>query len=188
VSARLTFEIDLSDFKTRAVGTRRVMAMGTRRAVQVALEAGAVYARSQHPHQRRTGRLTSSAELRGELRQADASGAWGYLINYTPYGAYVEYGTKPHKIWPKAAHRMIGPVRNGQNRRATGRGPHEHIVGRGLFLRFRVGGKIVFARMVNHPGTAPLPFMYPAAEYAGGVLARETEAVTFEMVRKLWDS
>lgn len=163
------------------------MAMGTRRATQIALEAGAVHARSEHKHTKRTGRLTSTKELRGELRHADDSGAWGYLINYTPYGAYVEYGTKAHNIYPKAAHGMIGPTREGQTRRATGKGPHEHIVGRGIALRFRVGGRIVFARYVNHPGTPALPFMYPAAEYAGLVLVRETENVTFAMVAKLWD-
>lgn len=187
MSAHLTYSIDLTELKAKAIGTRRVMAAGTRRAVQVALAAGAVRARSDHPHTTRTGRLTSTKELRGELRQADDTGAWGYLVNYTPYGAYVEYGTKAHKIYPKAAHGLKGPVRDGQTRRATGKGPHEHVVGRGIALRFRVGGRIVFARMVNHPGTQALPFMQPAAEYAGLVLVRETELVTFEMVRQLWE-
>lgn len=156
----LSIAFDTTDFRTRAVGTKHVMALGTRRAVQIALEAGAVHARSEHPHKRRTGRLTSSAELRGELRQADSSGAWGYLSNYTPYAAYVEYGTKPHKIYPKAA---------------------------GGVLRFRVGGAIVFARYVSHPGGRAFPFMFPAAEYAALVLARETEQTTFALVAKLWD-
>lgn len=187
VSAHLTYKLDLSDFNTRVVGTKHLIALGTRRATQVALEAGAVRARSEHPHKRQTGRLTSTTELRGELHHADSSGAWGYLINYTPYGHYVEYGTKAHKIWPKAAHGSVGPLRSGQTRRATGKGPHEHIVGRGIALRFKVGGVIVFARYVNHPGTPPLPFMQPAADYAGLVLVRETENVTFEMVRKLWE-
>jgi hypothetical protein len=163
------------------------MALGTKRAVQIALDAGAVHARSEHPHKRRTGRLTSPAELRSELRQADESGAWGYIINYTPYGAYVEYGTRAHKIYPKAAHGMIGPTREGQTRRATGKGPHEHIVGRGIALRFSVGGRIVFAKYVDHKGSKPYPFMQPAAEYAGLVLVRETQNVTFAMVAKLWE-
>lgn len=187
MSAYLSYSFDTSGFASKVVGSRRMMALGTRRAVQVALEAGAVRARSEHPHKRRTGRLTSPAELRGELRQADDSGAWGYLVNYTPYGAYVEYGTKPHKIYPKAAHGMIGPTRDGQTRRATGKGPHEHIVGRGHALRFMVGGRFVFARMVNHPGTEPLPFMHPAAEYAGLVLIRETQNVTFALVAQVWE-
>lgn len=183
----LTYTFDLDGLRQKSVATRHVMAMGTVRATRLALEAGAVRARSDHPHKTRTGRLTSTKELRGELRQADDSGAWGYLVNYTPYGAYVEYGTKAHKIYPKAAHGMIGPTREGQTRRATGKGPHEHIVGRGIALRFRVGGSIVFAKMVNHPGNAAMPFLRPAADYAGLVLIRETEGYTFDMVRKLWE-
>lgn len=186
MSAVLSFSVDVDDLKTRAVGTRHTLAVGVRRATQLALEAGAVHARSEHPHKKRTGRLTSSKELRGELRHADDLGAWGYLINYTPYGAYVEYGTKAHRIWPKAAHKLIGPVRDGQTRRATGKGPHEHIVGRGIALRFRVGGQIVFAKMVRHPGTPPLPFMQPAAEYAGLVLSREIENVTIPLLAEIW--
>jgi hypothetical protein len=187
MSAHLSYSFDTTELRTRMVGTKHVLALGVKRAVQVALDAGAVRARSDHPHKRRTGRLTSAAELRGELRQADSTGAWGYLTNYTPYGAYVEYGTKPHKIYPKAAHGMVGPTREGQTRRATGKGPHEHIVGRGIALRFRIGDRIVFARYVDHPGGRPLPFMLPAAEYAGRVLAREIETVAFAMVRSLWD-
>ena len=121
------------------------------------------------------------------MRGADDSGSWGYLINHTPYGAYVEYGTKAHKIWPMAGHKMIGPTRDNQNRRKGGKGS-EHIVGRGIALRFRIGGQIVFARMVNHPGSVAMPFMRPAAEYAGQVLIRETENYTFAMVAKLWAS
>jgi hypothetical protein len=160
VSAHLSYSFDLTELRTRSIGTQHVVALGTRRATQLALQAGAVRARSEHKHTKRTGRLTSPAELRGELRNADSNGAWGYLINYTPYGAYIEYGTKPHKIYPKAS---------------------------GGVLRFARGGSIVFARYASHPGNAPMPFMQPAAEYAGLVLVRETENYTFAMVAKLWD-
>lgn len=187
MSAQLSYTLDVDDLQTRIVGTQRLVALGTRRATQLALQAGAVHARSEHPHKTQTGRLTSVEELRGEMRQADETGSWGYLINYTPYGAYVEYGTKAHRIYPKAAHGLVGPTREGQTRRATGKGPHEHIVGRGIALRFRIGGSIVFARYVDHPGTHALPFMQPAAEYAGLVLVREMETVTFDWVSKIWD-
>ena len=187
MSATINSSFDLAHFKTRVVGTRRVMGAGTARAVRIALREGADEARRKHPHTTRTGRLTSTAELRGELRHADDSGAWGYLLNTTPYARHVEFGTKAHDIWPKAGHGLIGPVRAGQSRRATGAGPHEHIVGRGIALRFRVGGRIVFARMVRHPGTPALPFMYPAAEYARAVIRRETERVTFALVAAVWE-
>lgn len=52
------------------------------------------------------------------------------------YAAHVEYGTAPHVIRPRNA----------------------------SMLAFKVGGVTVFAKEVNHPGTAAQPFMTPAAE------------------------
>lgn len=52
------------------------------------------------------------------------------------YATYVNDGTRPHVIRP----------RNAQ------------------VLRFRVGGRIVFARKVDHPGTKPNPFLDRALE------------------------
>jgi hypothetical protein len=180
VSAHLTYTFDVTDFRTNVVGGQRLLETGTARGIRIALNEGAQYARTHHRHTKRTGRLTSTAELRAEVRRADSSGAWGYITNYTPYGAYVEYG-------PKAGHGMIGPVRAGQSRRATGKGPHEHIVGRGIALRFRRGGLIVFARMVQHPGNQAMPFMYPAGVFAGSIFVRETENWTFVQIAKLWE-
>jgi len=51
-----------------------------------------------------------------------------------PYSAYVEFGTKPHLILPRRA----------------------------KALRFEVGGEEVFATRVQHPGTAPQPYLFPA--------------------------
>lgn len=187
MSALLTYSWQTADFRRNVVGSQRLLELGTARGIRIALDQGAQYARTHHQHKKRTGRLTSPAELRPEMRRADSGGAWGYITNYTPYGAYVEYGTKAHDIWPKAGHGMIGPVRAGQSRRATGKGPHEHIVGRGIALRFRAGGQIVFARMVHHPGTQAMPFMAPAGIFAGSVFVRETEAWTFVQMAKLWE-
>jgi hypothetical protein len=47
------------------------------------------------------------------------------------YAAMVNDGTKPHVIRPKNA----------------------------KVLRFNVGGQVVFARVVNHPGTRARPFL-----------------------------
>jgi HK97 gp10 family phage protein len=53
-----------------------------------------------------------------------------------PYGKFVEFGTAPHVIVPRNA----------------------------KALAFTVGGKLVFAKKVNHPGTKGKPFMQPAFE------------------------
>jgi hypothetical protein len=52
------------------------------------------------------------------------------------YAEYVEEGTKPHVI----------KVKNAKA------------------LHFKVGGKDVFVKKVNHPGTRAKPFMQPAAD------------------------
>lgn len=49
-------------------------------------------------------------------------------VSLAPYAGYVEFGTQPHEIRPKDP--------NGA-------------------LRFTVGGQVVFARVVHHPGTRP---------------------------------
>ena len=80
----------------------------------------------------RTGVLRSSIEKGGV-------GDFLYVSMGNPrayYAPYVEYGTRPHMIYPRRA-------------RA---------------LRFEVKGKTVFARYVRHPGTRPRYVMRRSAE------------------------
>jgi hypothetical protein len=102
------------------------------------------------------------------------AGCEGDLVAPMQYASYVEKGTDPHEIWPKAGYNApIGSLKSGQTRRARGPGPHEHIVGRGIALRWVDGSGEHFAPMVNHPGTSPLPFMQPAADVAADELVRQ---------------
>ena len=55
-----------------------------------------------------------------------------------PYAVFVEYGTRPHVIFPVNA----------------------------SCLAFMAGGRMVFAAYVSHPGTKPQPFVRYAAEEA----------------------
>lgn len=76
-----------------------------------------------------TGRLRAS--IRVESRRS-----LGFRTIYTvgsdvEYAAMVNDGTRPHVIRPRRAQ----------------------------VLRFQVGGQVVFARVVNHPGTRPRPFL-----------------------------
>jgi HK97 gp10 family phage protein len=57
-------------------------------------------------------------------------------MGLAPYAGYVEFGTAPHEIRPKTA----------------------------KALRFTVGGKVVFARVVHHPGTRPAYYVAGAFE------------------------
>jgi hypothetical protein len=109
-----------------------------------------------------------------QLRSTIASKPVGMIGNYftaevrapKDYASFVEKGTDPHDIWPKAAYGHTGPLLKGQTVRGSGPGPHEHHVGRGYALRWKNdAGQIFFATMVHHPGGKAIPFMLPAFEY-----------------------
>ena len=84
----LTASFDLSDLQRRASESRRIIGAGLRRAVREGLAEGADYARTHHPHRRRSGNLTG-ARLYGRFLRADDRRADGELVNETPYAAFV---------------------------------------------------------------------------------------------------
>ena len=84
-----------------------------------------------------------------------------------PYASFVEEGTRAHEIWPKEKRGFVGALREGQTRRSRGK--------KRSFLRFTIGGRIVFARMVKHPGSKSYPFMGIAFIKAERIMYREIE-------------
>ena len=76
-----------------------------------------------------TGRLRASGKIRYSSLFSFRPKAT--VIFDTDYAAFVNDGTRPHVIRP----------RNKQ------------------VLRFTVGGRVVFAKVVHHPGTRPNPFL-----------------------------
>jgi HK97 gp10 family phage protein len=76
-----------------------------------------------------------SRKMRRSIRKR-VHGAEVRIGPSVPYAIYVEEGTQPHAIVPV-------------NPRA---------------LRFEVGGQMVFAKHVHHPGTRPQPFVRETAE------------------------
>ena len=78
-------------------------------------------------HQRSLKRVTPTRT--GKLRRGwvivQNKTTQGVIANRVPYAPFVEFGTSPHVIYPRKR----------------------------KFLRFKVGGKTIFARKVNHPGT-----------------------------------
>lgn len=67
------------------------------------------------------------------------------------YAAYVEQGTRPHVIRPKNRKALRFPADAGSAR---------------LSGSPRTGGRVRFAKRVNHPGTRAQPFMLPGAKKA----------------------
>lgn len=150
-------ELDLSDCQRGRDQTLHEMETGIQEATRLAAEAGADEAK-RGPFKDKTGQLRSNiiAEF---LRSTERSSEWA-IYSPTPYSIFVEEPTRPHDIYPKAGYSQMGPLRNGQTRRGRGRGPHEHVVGRGQFLRWKDdGGEQHFAKMVHHPGTPGAKFM-----------------------------
>ena len=76
-----------------------------------------------------TGRLRSS--IRAEPPRVFSLRGSVTVGSDVEYAAAVNDGTRPHQIRPRRAQ----------------------------VLRFNVGGRVVFARVVNHPGTRPRPFL-----------------------------
>ena len=68
---------------------------------------------------------------RGNQSDVSASGDYGRVFNQVPYANYVHGGTRPHVIRPRSP---------------------------GGVLAFTIGGQMIFAKRVNHPGTRANPF------------------------------
>jgi hypothetical protein len=174
--------VDLTLFRTLAKRTVETLGDGTTRAVSRAVSEGASFARTHHIHKRRTGFLTSPAQLHGKLIRSDGRSALGEIVNLASYARWVEERTKPHWIRPKEGHGFIGPLQAGQSRRAiTDIGTHR------VALRWYVGGKPVFARAVFHPGTPAMPFMYPGALYARDVMMQSLQERLRMVERSIWN-
>lgn len=176
--------IDLYDFKQAVAETHRALELGRRQAVASAAIEGAQYARAVGPFKDRTGQLRSGIVAR--FLSSNGNSVLWEILSPAAYSQFVESGTRPHEIWPKAGHRLKGPLRNGQTRRATGKGPHENIVGRGQALRWVSGGVTHFAAMVHHPGSKPYPFAGPGFLKAQAVLEREFDLM-FGLVARIWN-
>ncbi len=143
---KLTWTINESEFRARLAQADRQMAVELRDSVKDACDEGAQEARDTHQYKDRSGTLTASIDSKLLVSGPDV--AMGEMTAKAPYASHVEGGTEPHVILPK----------------------------NGTFLRFVVGGRTVFARKVNHPGTKPHPFMGQAYLKAERVLYARLES------------
>ena len=94
---------------------------------------------------RKTGNLGRSIRIQGQT-QTSVTVAAG-----AKYAPFVEYGTRPHEITPRAAKALRWAASPG---------------GRRLSGSPRKGAAVVFAKRVHHPGTKPYPFLVPGAKRA----------------------
>lgn len=171
---RITCEIDTSELERDWARSCNVLSDGVRRGVAMGVAEGAAEARSSHAYKDRTGALTKSIQGRVEVSAPGA--AEGVIEALEPYASFVEEGTQPHEIRPKAGEGSVGPLRRGQSRRTkTDIGTHR------VALRWTEGGQVFFARVVHHPGGKPYPFMGPAVQKAERVIEREVDIAIAEV-------
>lgn len=112
---------------------------------------------------------------------------WMQIHAPMPYAHFVDVGTEAHDIYPKVSGYtgMTGPLRKGQSYRSTTSG--EHVVGRGIALRWKdEAGNEFFRRVVHHPGTQANNFFANAIIATRNRLARELLNGEFVNVRSVW--
>lgn len=122
---------------------RRLEAIKTGRPLLRELQLSAV-AEAKALVPRKTGHLARSIG-------PGAVGATFALVEArTNYAAFVEFGTRPHVIRPRNKRVLAWPAA-GQAR---------------LSGRVKTGGRVIFAKRVNHPGTKAEPYLVPGAKAA----------------------
>lgn len=138
-------DFDLSEIKRACTEAQRGLEAAAERVVVGAAEAGVSTVKARHRYRDRTGRLTGTAFAR--LLRAGPAGAEGEMVWPVPYASFVDQDTQPHVI----------AARNAR------------------MLRFQVGGRVVFARSVKHPGTKGARFVDDAIAAAEQALEAEAE-------------
>lgn len=103
------------------------------------------------------GKHKGGGNLRQSIRYAPY-GSYAYMVRVNAsYGAYVEYGTKPHLIVPKTK----------------------------KALAFNVGGNRVITKRVNHPGTKAQPFFRPAIKIAEDYAGKEMSSAMDRVLNQI---
>lgn len=176
----ITCTLDLSDFHRKVKQTIDTAQVGALAAARKAAQEGAAHAKAMGRFQDRTGNLRG--HIYAKFVSGNDNGAKWAIISPEKYSKFVENGTAPHVILPKAQNGYSGPTRRGQTRRKD----NDVGVGRGHALRWLVGGVARFARVVHHPGSKPHPFMEYAFRKAEWVIWRELED-TERKIRRIWN-
>jgi hypothetical protein len=88
--------------------------------------------------EQKRGAPVKTGNLRRTIHLGSVTTRSATTVASAKYAPAVEFGTRPHIIRPRRA----------------------------KVLRFAAGGRVVFTKLVRHPGTKPQPFMIPGARKA----------------------
>lgn len=119
---------------------------GAERGVRMGVSEGANEARRGHTFRNRTGALEQS--IVGQFVGWKGNEVYGRISARKAYASYVDGGTRPHEIRIRRARWLHWEEPQGDHH---------------------------FAKVVQHPGTSPRPFMHLAYYKAERVVVREIE-------------
>lgn len=168
----LTLDADVDGFLAEVDRMDKAFIADIRDAVDTACKAGAQEAKTSHAFKSRTGDL--EGKIAGYQVSSSQRGAQGVVESKSTHSGFVNNGTPPHMIYPKAAADMEGPLPQGQRRRRGGRAR--------AALAFEKDGATVFAAAVHHPGTAADPFFDRGVAKTETVLVAEVEKALDKLV------
>lgn len=170
----VSVEIDISDLERCLSAIDGELGAGCRAAVQAAVVEAPAEALTVRRWKNRTGEL--ERRTRGIITALTQTGAEGLVESDTHYASYLDQGTKDHDVLPLDYHwgskRLRHPTSRVTSKRAKG---VTYGAGRGKFLRFVVGGQVVFARKVHVRGIKGDGYMRAAQAKAGDVMLREID-------------
>ena len=146
--------VNLAEFERAVEAFATDIERGCIGVVQQTCLDGAEHARAVGQFQDRTGALRASIHAFPTVRIE--RGAKGSFGTTKSYAAIVEGGSRAHEIRAR--------------RRAA--------------LRWEDAGGVHFARVVQHPGTKPLPFMGPGAIKAEQALHARTAVMVANAIRR----
>lgn len=174
MSGLFTFDVDLSDLRERCKRATITFRSGVAKAVVTAATEGLAEAKSRRRYKDRTGGLTGRAYV---AKRIGSSNPEAVMVWPVSYASFVDAGTGPHTIRPKASAGLKGPVRESQTRRSRGTGPARR------FLRFEIGGRVFYRTEVHHKGSRAFGFAGMAYHKAEAVLIREIESLAVDVER-----
>jgi hypothetical protein len=180
-----TTTVDFDGFDHARARTMAELGHQMSTAVTGASAKAVTHAQAHGAFRNRTGQLRHSIHVEPGSRNGRMAESW--IVSPMFYSLYVEAGTKPHDIWPKAAHgTRKSALRTGQSaREKSDVGTHR------VALRWYPSGSNAgaprFAAMVHHPGSKAYPFMGPAATFAHGWLLEQLELGFYRLGLTIWN-
>lgn len=168
----LNATLDTSELEKEVESFELRIRFGLLGAVANACQEGAEVAKREHRYKDKSRALTGSIEAEPPRAIGSGGKVEGAIVAKAKHASYVEEGTRPHEIRPRAGRSFVGPLHPSQKRSRAKEGKP--------YLVFQVNGRWVRAAVIHHPGTRAYAFMGDAARKAEAVMIRDVEVAAQE--------